>query len=306
MFIIPIIIFIILFSKIDIFEFISCLKDVNAILLLLGLFIFMFASILISSVQWLRILRVFNCPISLGEAMFIRFVSRPIKFLLPFKSGELLKVFYLRKQKGFPVSLGISSLVIQFMLDFLVLVFIMGFAYIFFIKPSYVALFFPAVAFLCILCIFTFKYIKKLTFYLVKKINSRLYDFINTLFKAYALFKLRDFVVILTCSIIAWSGELIVFIVLFKAAGVNIPLYAILIFVPLVIIMGNIPITVSGLGVREAALVFFFHQFGSVERLLSGGMLISFVYFFLPFMLSLFFLKPFLGKVFYIPETSKE
>lgn len=304
-FISPILIFIFLFSKINITEFINCLKDVNITLLLLGLFIFLFANILIASAEWLRILYPFNCPVSLKEAIFIRLGSRLIKSFFPFRSGELFRAFYLKKQKGFPVSLGISSLAIQFMLDFLVLVFIMAFSYIVFIKPFYIAPFFVTAAFLCTLCIFVFKYIKKFTLYFTRKIDSRLHHLINTLFAAYALLKLKDFAAILTYSIIAWICELTAFIILFKASGVAIPVYAIFIFIPLVIIISNMPISVSGVGTREAALVFFFSRFDSAEKLLSSGMLISFVYFFLPLMLSLFFAKRFLNKLCYISETSK-
>ncbi len=279
-FITPIAIFVLLFSKINIPEFVNCLKEVNLVVLLAGALISIFVDIFISSIQWQRILLPLDCSLSLKEALFIRVGSRPAKSILPFKSGELARAFYLKRQKGFPVSLGISSLIFQFILNFLVLAIIMLFAYIFFIKPSYVALFSLGLLFLCILCILSFRPIKKLTLNFAKRVSSRFYNSIDALFKIYRKFKFKDLATILSYSVITWAGTFITFIVLFKAVGLNVPLYAILVFAPLTIIISNIPITISGLGMREATLVFLFYEFGSSERLLSSGVLISFVQFF--------------------------
>lgn len=296
-FIAPTAIFVLLFSKINISEFISCLKEINVGFLLVAALISIFTEIFIPSFQWLRILHPLDCPISLKEAVFIRVGSRPAKSILPFKSGELVRALYLKRQKGFAVSLGISSLFFQFILNFLVLVIIMLVAYILFINPPYVALFSLGLPFLCILSIFCFKFIKKFILYFAKRVSSRFYNSIDGLFRIYREFKLKELTTILSYSVVIWAGQLITFIVIFKAVGLNIPLYAILIFVPLTIIISNIPITISGLGTREATLVFLLYGFGPPEGLLTSGVLISFVQFFLPLIFSLFFVKSFLSRL---------
>lgn len=304
-FITPIAIFILLFSKMNIPEFISCLKEINVVFLLAGILISIFVEIFIPSIQWQRILHALNCPLNLKEALFIRVGSRPAKSLLPFKSGELARAFYLKKQRGFPVSLGISSLFFQLILNFLVLVIIMSLAYILFIRPSYLILFFLLLSFLCILYILSFRLIKKFILYFAKRVGSRFYNSVDALFKIYRKFKLKDLAAIVSYSVIIWVGGFITFIVIFKAVGLDVPVYAILIFVPLIIIISNIPITISGLGTREAALVFLFYEFGTPERLLSSGVLISFVQFSLPLIFSLLLAKTFLNRLYYISEPSQ-
>jgi uncharacterized membrane protein YbhN (UPF0104 family) len=91
--------------------------------------------------------------------------------------------------------------------------------------------------------------------------------------------------------------ELVDYFLIFKALGLEIPLKSLLTFTPLVMLISEIPITFLGLGSREAALVFFFSRFGSLERLLAAGILISFSEYLLPNLLSLLVLKPFLDKM---------
>ncbi|MCF7907369.1 MAG: flippase-like domain-containing protein [Candidatus Omnitrophica bacterium] len=295
--IVTIIIFVVLFSKINIYQFAEHLKEANLFFLLLGVGIFIFTELFISSVQWVEILRQLNCHISLKEAMFIRIGSIPAKSMLPFRSGELLRAFYLKKQKQFPVSLGVGSLLFQLIINLLVLISIMSSAYIYFFKLDNIIFFSLILAFLFIFCILSFKFINKFILYLAKKVNFQFYESLKALFNIHRNFKLKSLVVILFYSVIMWVGELFIFIFIFKTVGLDIPLYAILIFVPWTIIISNIPITISGLGTREASIVLLFLQFGSPEKLLSSGVLMSFIQFVLPLTFSLLFLRKFLKKI---------
>ena len=91
--------------------------------------------------------------------------------------------------------------------------------------------------------------------------------------------------------------ELVDYFLIFKALDLDIPLKSLLMFAPLAMLISEIPITFLGLGSREAAIVFFFSSFGSLEKLLAAGILISFSEYILPNVLSLLFLKPFLDRM---------
>ncbi|MCD6583626.1 MAG: flippase-like domain-containing protein [Candidatus Omnitrophica bacterium] len=305
----PIVIFILLFSKIDVLEFVRSLKEINIALLLAGMLISIFTNIFVASIQWLKILSPLGCSITLKETMLIKLGSMPAKFLLPLRTGELIEAFYLKRQKWFPISLGVSSLFIKILSNLLVLLIVMSFGYIFFFFYNnnffYLGLFCLGLSLVCMLAIVFFKLIKRFALYLAKRINFRFYNSIEALFKIYKRLKLKDLVAMLSYSVIFWVGEFATFWVAFKALGLDIPLYAILIFVPLTILISNLPITIFGLGTREATIVFCFSKFGSSEKLLSSGLILSFIQFFLPLILSLFFVKGFLNKLFNASEFSQ-
>ena len=296
--IVPIAIFIFLFSKIDVLEFLIVLKKINIIFLLTGAFIFLFSDFFINPLQWLRALLSLGYSFNLKEAITIKIANFPIKAILPLKTGDLIRAVYLQRRKGIPLSAGVSSLGFNLILNLLVLVIIMCLGYILFNAGLfYGILFCSGVLLLFILTSLFFRFIKKVILYLAGIVNSRLHNSVESLFDIYNRFNFKDFSALLFYSVLIWASELLTFFVLFKAVGLNIPFHAIVVFVPLVILISNLPITISGLGTREAVILFCFSKFGSPENLLSAGILISFLYFALPLTLSLFFIRKFLKQI---------
>ena len=83
------------------------------------------------------------------------------------------------------------------------------------------------------------------------------------------------------------------------------PTSAIFLFIPLVILIGNIPITISGLGTREATVVILLLNYSSSAKLLSFALMLSFVEYVLLALVGLIFLKDFLDSLLTkIPLTS--
>ncbi len=65
-----------------------------------------------------------------------------------------------------------------------------------------------------------------------------------------------------------------VFGLVFRALDLGVPLAAVLAFVPAVLMIQVLPISISGLGVREGALALFLHPFGVSEaQALAAGLL---------------------------------
>jgi len=100
-FILLLLIFIFLFSKIDFFEIIKIFKDINLFLLSFAVFISFLNKIFLNANMWKHILKYLGCNTPIKEAVFIRMASYPIKILLPIKSGEFFRALYLKKQKFF-------------------------------------------------------------------------------------------------------------------------------------------------------------------------------------------------------------
>ncbi|MEK6737479.1 MAG: lysylphosphatidylglycerol synthase domain-containing protein [Planctomycetota bacterium] len=91
--------------------------------------------------------------------------------------------------------------------------------------------------------------------------------------------------------------ELLNFKILSSALGLTIPFLTVLLFASLTILIGNLPVTIHGLGTREAAVCFFFSAYGSSDKLLSLGITVSLVEYFLPVVIGLFLTKSFLVQL---------
>ena len=66
---------------------------------------------------------------------------------------------------------------------------------------------------------------------------------------------------------------------LFKAVGVDISFIPVFIIVPIVLTIGSLPFAFSGLGARDAAMVYFFYQLGiAKEQVLAVSFLLAFLY----------------------------
>jgi len=91
--------------------------------------------------------------------------------------------------------------------------------------------------------------------------------------------------------------ELLDYYLIMKAFNIPVPFELILLFGSLTMLISEIPVTFLGLGSREAAILFFFSPFASLEKLLAAAILISFVEYILPNFLSLLWTKRFLDKM---------
>ena len=71
----------------------------------------------------------------------------------------------------------------------------------------------------------------------------------------------RQIVPVLGTSIIFQTSQVVMFGLIFRALDLPVPIAAVIAFAPAVLMLQVLPITFSGLGVREGALVLFLHSF---------------------------------------------
>ena len=71
----------------------------------------------------------------------------------------------------------------------------------------------------------------------------------------------------------AWINDL-----LFLSFGINIPLLELLVVITLISVITMLPVSLNGLGVREASYVFFFNELGVPEEI---ALSVSLLFFFL-------------------------
>ena len=292
-----IIIFIFLFSKIDFFEIMKILMNINILLLSIAIFMSIFTNIFLKSLMWRKILKCFDCDMSIKEAFFVRFAGYSFKLLFPMKLGEFVRTLYLKKQRNLSLKEGSASVIFDIMLSIFVLI-SLALVNILLLKINFVNLFFIIImglifSFIILLCL---KTTKNFIFAILKKIHKGFYNGFKSLFYFEKIsFRKQSYFLIF-----AFFIQLIMLInyyILSKAINLSIPFSKMILIFPMIIIISIIPVSIAGLGVREGLIILFFSEFASAQSLLSFGILISFVEYLLPALLGLFFVKPFLSKL---------
>lgn len=289
-------IFSILFSKIEFEKIFDNLKKVKIIYLLSAMLISVFLNIGVGAYKRQRLLLYFNCNISLRESLFMMISSTPLRFIFPFKSSELVLAKYLRVTKNFPFLLGSGLLmIIDKIFNIMAVICFIPLGLIFFQTELWKKC---LVWLSVVVIIFLFvkkpsgvirKFIKKL----VLKLNVRS----EKLLEVFDTFSFNRKLKLSLYALIFQSSELFITYILFRALGLEVPFYVILVFVPLTVLVCNIPITISGLGTREAVFLFFYAAYGRQEQILSTGILVSFVEYIFIALIGLFTLFPFLRRL---------
>ena len=295
---ISLLIFFLLFLQIDADQVLRVIFSSDLQLILLTVFISLAVNIFWGALKWKRILFALGYPLSFKEVLSIRSGCLPLKIVFPLKTSELIKAYYLEKQRNLPFMRGLSSILLDKMLNLLVTlgIFLIGVSVVQINLPRFL----PIIA-LLVTAVFLFSSpLRGILLKLSQKINLKFYQFTVQLFSSFQEISVKEKIILTCYSIVYQLSEFMNTYILFKAVGISVPFSLLLVFVPLVMIINNFPITVLGLGTREALMVFLFARYGPGSFLLSAGILVSLVEHILPVVFGLFFIKSFLD--YFLPK----
>lgn len=304
---VSLLILILLFCRIDLRETLAAIGSANALLLCCAGVASLVANLLLSPAQWRSVLNALRCPITYLDSIFVKLAVYPAKGALPLKSGELLKVAYLRVRYGLPVvvSIGAISFVLALNLLIALLIAMVGSVWALHRLPGseqaqLVGRLMPyLLAMIGVLLTLGLLFVtstagRRPLLTLSKQINSKLYVQLCRQLSAYEALGLKRCVLPFLYGSVSILLELLVFCIVFRAIRIPVPIWAAVAFVPLTMIAGNLPFTIYGLGIRESAIVFFFRAFareGQEAELLAGGILFSAIDYLLFVLLGIPFLK---------------
>lgn len=91
---------------------------------------------------------------------------------------------------------------------------------------------------------------------------------IDTLYRVLMSYKRRGDILVkaFVCSLIVQCGVMIGYYVLGRGLGLELPLAYYFLFIPLTTVIAMLPISLSGLGIREGAFVFLFTMAGATKE----------------------------------------
>jgi len=271
---ITIAIFYFIFTKIDFYSVVNVLSHANVFYLLIALLL-LSVIILLGVKRWQIILNAMDYSIPYRKCFTIVMGALPLTSITPSKSGDVIKAYYLKDE--IPISKTIGSVLTERVFDIFTLVLFSLIGMVFCQKFEYAGI--ALVALLCIAAIF---FIPHVHFNVLKE-DSWTNKFHNIILSMKTLTKdKKAFSSVMLYSLLNWFLSIIQTVIFFYAIGVKIPLLFTIANIPIAIFIGFIPVTLGGMGTRDAAIIFLFFAYATPSELLGVGILFSvFRYWFL-------------------------
>lgn len=219
------------------------------------------------------------------KAAKIYFYGEGLNLILPSKLGDLSKAAFLKSNKVCPLPYANGTVIYEKILDLLSIITI--FLYSFLSKGDltlnnqvqiFTSIF---ILFLCIITIFNLhrigSIIENLAPVKYKNIVISILDFL----KFFKILKQNFFSIFLFlfCSILFWAGHIFQIYLFILAANIDITYTQVLLYMPVVLIISLIPVSIAGFGTREISLLYFFEGFTSPENIVLASLMISLRYF---------------------------
>jgi len=258
------IIFIYILFQIDFSLVKKGLADLN-IYLLLGSVLLMIIQVFPRSQKWQVILRGLAIKITRLEAVSLYWLGTFVGVITPGRLGELIKVYFL-KRKGYSAFNSFVSVLIDRITDILLLLCLGFLASLFFLKQISLYILILGLALLVFLALFFFLIDKRI---LIKKIfpikleQDQQFSFSELIKK----FKVDRVILFLFYLVVSWLGYFFSRYLVVLSLDLKFSFLDIILISALTAIVTMLPISIAGLGTREAAVIYLFGLFAISKEL---------------------------------------
>lgn len=287
---ITIAIFYLIFTKIDFRSVVDVLSHANPVYLLLALLLTILIPV-ISAKRWKIILESMKYDISFVDCFCMIMGTLPLTSITPSKSGDVIKAYYLKDRV--PITETIGSVLTERVLDVfaLILFCLIGLA---FYQQSKMIMIITITILFCIVGFFLLSH-KEIKLPIKESWNEKLQNILlatKTLTKSK-----RSFLIVLIYTFSLWFLAVIQTIIFFLSLGVNVPLSFTMANIPIAIFIGQLPVTLGGMGTRDAAIIFLFSNYAASSELLGVGILFSAFRYWLLSVIGIPFMRKMMNKV---------
>ncbi len=248
------------------------------------------------TLRWQLVLRSMGYRFGFGTLLFARFGSQPLKFAIPMRGGEAFRALYLRRRHGVPTSHGLGSvlfdlcLVVAGQLTLLCL----GLA---FSDASFDYGWIALVSLVVVILCATSAGVQRGALRVVGALSSRLHDKLEELAVAFLDLSVGQKWSLYLYSLVVECAELFIMALCFHTIGISISFGTICTLMPVVVFISLIPVTISGFGTRELAILTLFAGMASAVDLTGAAVLFAGVEVIVPALLGCTMLVPFLGRL---------
>ena len=213
----------------------------------------------------------------------------PLTSITPSKSGDVIRAYYLKEE--IPVTRTIGGVLTERIFDVVVLISLSLLGTFYYQHNEFIWL-----LLICLVLILLLVLILKrgLSLPFSRSMNEKI-D--NIAYSMKSLFKNKTFFFKITVySIVIWILAMLQVLMFFYALDVNVDLLYVFANMPIAIFVGMLPVTLGGMGTRDAAIIYLFSGYGTSSELLAVGILFSLFRYWLLSIAGLPFMKWFLKK----------
>ncbi|MFH1752172.1 MAG: lysylphosphatidylglycerol synthase transmembrane domain-containing protein [archaeon] len=246
----------------------------------LPLILFSFIGIIFKTIKWQAFIKVLGEKYSFKQALGVWFAGFFIGVVTPGKIGEAVRAAYLKKDLKLETGKGLITVALDRIFDvvFLFLIVLLGLiAFSFYVDfpqtivVTLIILFITLLAVLVILSkqsLVTF-FFKPLYRFVPKKFKPKISKTYNDFYSGFRLIRKKKIVLLKASvlTIIAWFVTFLAFYFAFLMLNIDISIALVLMIVPTIILLEALPISFSGIGTRDAGLIFFFSFLGITAQL---------------------------------------
>ena len=273
--------FVIIAYRIDFPQFFVVLKEIDLVLFFSALFL-LIPYLFFKLLRWCSILKIQQIEYSPYSIVRIYLSSLFWGVITPGRVGDFTKVIYLKRDFDVPIGKGVSGVFTDRLLDlfFLLFISILGG---FLLVPNKHFTYMLYVVLTLILIVLLLVFIKKPSFRNIKIIPDRL---IQKGKNTYSEFKSGIFSLLSIKFLFVLLLSMIVFIIFYfqcyflaKSVGIDMGLMKLSAYISIMSIITLFPISISGIGTRDLAVIYFFSLEGfSKENSVAFSMLFLFIF----------------------------
>ena len=267
-----VIIFYLLFSRVDFYSVVNVFAGSNLIFIVLALST-LAPVFWIKSKRWQMLLEAMNHKVSFKDSFYATMMAMPLLAVTPSKMGDLVKAYYHRKTV--PVSESVGAVITEKLFDLMVLL-LFCLLWVYFVGQVY------------LIAVLGVGIIMVLGLIIAYKFDFKI-DLLNRLLKSLKVL-MKDkinFAKVFLITLVFWSVLSLQFIFVFAALGIEVPYLIIVGGIAVSILVGMIPVTLAGMGTRDSAIIFIFLNYADPSHLLGVGLLFSFLRYWLPALIGL-------------------
>ena len=273
--------FIYLLFRLNIYSILGEIKNANLFFLSIAM-LMVLVSFFTSTLKWFVIARKQKINVPFKYALKINLMSGFYGFVTPSRIGSVIRIEYLKKFAENKYGKGISNYILEKILDVSSLMLLVLISSFFFRKSLSVNYFNYALIGLAALLVFTIIFMNEkrsraiLRIFYMKFLPKKIKDGAKDGFYSFYedMPERKFFPVFIFFNLINWMVLYSIFYFVALSVGIDISFFYFLLFMPLTTFIGQIPITINGLGTREAAMISFFGLLGiSATKIFSMSLI---------------------------------
>jgi uncharacterized protein (TIRG00374 family) len=284
---IGLILFAIILSKLNLTKIIALLSNINPFYLVAALLLFI-PLLVIKAMRWRLLMKVQDIDYSLKDSTIMYAAALYIGAITPGRFGEFIKIFYL-KEDDYPFGKSFATVLMDRLFDLISLLFLGYVGMLLFITFFERAIIILSCIFVgTILLIIFFIYKKDFGMGILEYISS---NFVPERYRENAKTGFSDLcngikglnshelLLATSATFFAWIIYFIMMYLFALSLDINIPFLYLATCVSISAVITLIPISISGIGTRDATLIILFSYLGlSKESAIAFSMMILLMY----------------------------